>query len=128
MAYQLLLVDDSVTMHKAVQITFAYEGFNVVASASGPEALARAREAKFDVALVDMHMPGTDGYAVCQALKGEANLASTPVLLLGNNSEPIDEARAQSVGAAGHLSKPFETQALIDRVKTLVGAPVSAGV
>ena len=127
MAYQLLLVDDSVTMHKAVQITFACEDIHVTAVSTLQEALAKAREAKPDVALIDVHLAGTDGYSVCQALKADPATAAAPILLLGNNAEPIDEARVQAAGAAGHILKPFETQALIDRVKALLGCRTKAG-
>jgi len=96
MAYQLLLVDDSVTMHKAVQITFAYEGFNVVTSASAAEALAKAKEGKFDVALVDVHLPGTDGYAVYLLYKDPAAATS--------QERPAAEKRLAGALAAAKLS------------------------
>ena len=121
MAHQLLVADDSVTMQKVVQIAFACEEFAVTTASNGQEALAKAKQIKPAVALIDVGMPGVDGYAVCQALKGDPETANARVMLLASQAVPFDEARATASGADGHVMKPFETQALIDRVKTLLG-------
>src|SRR5688572_21196091 len=126
MTYQLLLADDSATMQKVVQITFDREDFKVTAVSNGEEALRAARELKPHVMLVDVRMPGLDGYQVCDTLKKDPSTAGIQICLLGGTIEPFDEARAKASGADGHVIKPFETQVLIDRVKTLVGAPVTA--
>ncbi|MBC7793545.1 MAG: response regulator, partial [Clostridia bacterium] len=128
MAYQLLVADDSATMQRVVQTTFANEDFQVTAVDNGQAAVATAKSLRPQLALVDVGMPGMDGYAVCQALKSDAETALIPVVLLGSNFQPIDEARAQSVGAVAHVMKPFETQALIDRVKTLLGQATSPAI
>ncbi|HSI05185.1 MAG: PleD family two-component system response regulator [Myxococcota bacterium] len=128
MPYQLLLADDSATMHRVVQIVFANEDFQVTAVDNGQAAVATAKSLKPQLALVDVGMPGMDGYAVCQAIKADADTSGIPVVLLASNFQPIDEARAQSVGATAHVMKPFESQALLDRVKTILGAPVQAAI
>ena len=125
MAYQLLFADDSATMHRVLQITFAKEDFQITGVTSGQAALAKAKELRPDVAVIDISMPGMDGYTVCQSLKADPDTAQIPVLLLAGSQEPFDEGRAQASGASSHVVKPFETQVLIDRVKTLVGAPVT---
>ena len=116
----LLLADDSVTIQKVVGITFANEDVDLVTVDNGDDALVRAREVQPDVVLADVSMPGLNGYALCAELKRDPALQRIPVLLLTGTFEPFDETRAIEVGADAHISKPFEAQALVDSVRTLL--------
>lgn len=118
----ILLADDSVTIQKVVGISFASEDIEVIAVDNGDDAIARAREMRPDVVLADVVMPGKNGYEVCEALKSDPALAAIPVLLLSGTFEAFDEERAQRAGAAGHIAKPFEAQALVDQVRRLFDA------
>ncbi|MCA9666086.1 MAG: response regulator, partial [Myxococcales bacterium] len=119
MPKKILLAEDSVTMQKVVQMTFSAEDYSVTAVSTVDEALARAKEVQPDIVIADLSMSGKNGYDLCQALKNGGNV---PVLLLHGSAAPIDAGKAQSVGADGDLAKPFETQALIDKVSELTSA------
>jgi CheY-like chemotaxis protein len=116
----LLLADDSVTIQKVVGITFANEDVELVTVDNGDEALSRAREIRPDLVLADVAMPGLSGYELCRSMRQDPELAPIPVLLLTGTFETFDEQRAAEVGASGHIAKPFEAQALIDRVHALL--------
>ena len=116
----LLLADDSVTIQKVVGISFANEDVVLVTVDNGDDAVLRARETRPDLVLADVAMPGKDGYEVCEAIKADPQLRHVPVLLLSGTFESFDEARARHVGADGHITKPFEAQALVDRVNELL--------
>jgi CheY-like chemotaxis protein len=116
----LLLADDSVTIQKVVGITFANEDVELVTVDNGDVALARAREIKPDLVLADVAMPGMSGYELCQALKQDSELSHIPVVLLTGTFETFDAQRASDVGSDGHITKPFEAQALIDCVNSLL--------
>jgi CheY-like chemotaxis protein len=116
----LLLADDSVTIQKVVGISFANEDVVLLTVDNGDDAVVRAREATPDLVLADIAMPGKDGYQVCEAIKSDPALRHVPVLLLSGTFESFDEARARAVGADGHITKPFEAQALVDRVNDLL--------
>jgi CheY-like chemotaxis protein len=116
----LLLADDSVTIQKVVGISFANEDVVLLTVDNGEDAIARAREARPDLVLADILMPGKDGYEVCEAIKSDPELRHVPVLLLSGTFENFDEERAQRVGADGHITKPFEAQALVDQVNELL--------
>ncbi len=116
----LLLADDSVTIQKVVGIIFATEDYRIVAVENGDDALRRAREARPDIVLADAVMPRMNGYELCQAIKADPQLADVPVLLLAGTFEPFDEARARAARADGHIAKPFESHALLTRVRELV--------
>ena len=123
----LLLADDSVTIQKVVGISFANEDIVLLTVDNGDDAVQRAGEARPDIVLADVVMPGRSGYEVCEAIKADPNLAGTPVLLLTGTFEAFDEERAQRAGADGHITKPFEAQALVDQVNALLarGATVA---
>ncbi|HTN54448.1 MAG TPA: response regulator [Anaeromyxobacter sp.] len=120
MPKNLLLADDSITIQKVVGITFANEDYKVTSVDNGEDAVAKARELRPDVILADVVMPKRNGYEVCEAVKADASLRHIPVLLLAGTFEAFDEARARAARADGHLAKPFESQALINKVKELV--------
>jgi CheY-like chemotaxis protein len=122
MPKNLLLADDSVTVQKMVAIVFAGEDFKITAVGNGEDAVARARELKPDVILADVVMPRKNGYEVCEAIKADPELQRIPVLLLAGTFEAFDAARARAARADRHIEKPFESQALLDKVKELVSS------
>jgi CheY-like chemotaxis protein len=119
----LLVADDSLTIRKVIGMVLALEDFQITAVDNGIDAIARAREMRPDLVIADVLMPGRSGYEVCETLKADPATASTPVLLLAGNFEPFDEARARAARADAHITKPFESQAFLDRVRNLLGLP-----
>jgi CheY-like chemotaxis protein len=118
---KLLLADDSVTIQKVIDLTFADEGVTVVAFGNGREAIDRIEEIAPDVVLADVFMPEMNGYEVCKYIKENEKLKHIPVMLLVGSFEPFDEAEARRVGADDILTKPFQSiRRLIDRVGSLV--------
>ena len=117
---KLLLADDSVTIQRVIELTFADEDVQVLAVGDGQQAIDRVRAEKPDIVLADVGMPERDGYEVAAFIKNDPNLAHIPVLLLTGAFEPIDEARARAVGCDGVLVKPFEPQMVISRVRDLL--------
>lgn len=122
MSKRLLLADDSITIQKVIQITFAHEDYELTITDNGDSAFARAKELLPDLVLADVYMPGKNGYELCAAIKQEPALQHIPVLLLAGSFEPFDEGKARSAGAESWIEKPFESQALIDRVAALLNA------
>lgn len=122
----LLLADDSVTIQKVVGLSFANEDVTLVTVSNGDDALSRAREVRPDLVLADVVMPGRNGYEVCEAIKGDPALRHIPVLLLTGTFEAFDQERARRAGADGHVTKPFEAQALVQQVKDLMERPVAS--
>ncbi len=126
MPKSLLLADDSITIQKVVQITFASEDFQITSVDNGDAALEKIKLQRPHIVLADVVMPGKNGYDLCQLIKNDASLKGVPVILLAGTFEPFDPERAKAVGADDYIVKPFETQALIDKVKRLVGVEAGA--
>jgi CheY-like chemotaxis protein len=117
---KLLLADDSVTIQKVIELTFADEDIEVIAVSNGSQAISLAPVERPDIVLADVGMPERDGYEVAAFIKRTPGLSHVPVLLLTGAFEPIDEGRAQAAGCDGVLVKPFEPQMVINRVKDLI--------
>ena len=127
MSKKLLLADDSITIQKVIQITFAHEDYELTITDNGDAALAKAQEIKPDLIMSDVYMPGKNGYELTTAIKQDPALQHVPVLLLAGSFEPFDEDKARSCKADAWIEKPFESQNLIDKVAELLCAsPESA--
>ncbi len=116
----LLLADDSLTIRRVIELTFADEDISVVTASDGREAIQKIRTTPPDIILADIGMPEHDGYEVAAFVKKSAHLAHIPVLLLAGAFEPVDHVRARNVGCDGVLVKPFEPQLVIARVRELL--------
>lgn len=125
MSKKILLADDSITIQKVIGITFANEDYELTVVDNGADAVAKAGEISPDLVLADVIMPEKDGYEVCKEIKAIPALAGVPVILLTGTFESFDEAKSQEVGADDFITKPFESQTLIDKVKEQL-AKVSA--
>src|SRR5689334_6969360 len=122
MANRILLADDSITIQKVVNLTFADEGIEVVAVSNGDQAERRLSEVQPDLVLADIFMPGKNGYELCEAIKESGQFHHIPVVLLVGAFEPFDQAEARRVKADAHLTKPFESRTLVDTVRRLISA------
>lgn len=118
---KLLLADDSVTVQKVVQLTFAEEGIDVSIAGDGDSAMLNFAEFRPDIVLADVNMPGLSGYEVCERIKRDND--NIPVVLLVGSFEPFDEEEAKRVGADGSMTKPFQSiRQLIDTVSKLLSS------
>ncbi len=128
MPKSLLVADDSLTIRKVIGMILATEDFQIVSVDNGLEAISKAREMRPDLVLADVTMPGKSGYEVCEAIKADPSMQAVPVLLLAGTFEPFDEKRARAVKADDYIVKPFESNAFLEKVRALTGAPRQAEV
>ena len=120
MAARILVADDSVTIQKVVELTFSKEDFVLVQARSGEEAIRKAKEQRPDLVLLDFVMPDKNGYEVCAALRAEPMLRAVPIILLTGTFEAFDKDKGIQAGANDFVTKPFESQVLISKVKQLL--------
>lgn len=117
----LLLADDSPTIQKVINLTFADEGIDVISVGDGNAAIQQLRELTPDLVMADVHMPGLNGYQICERIRQNAELSKVPVILLVGSFEPFDEEEAKRVGADDFLMKPFQSiRQLVSRVAALL--------
>ncbi len=128
--YKLLLADDSVTIQKVVNLTFADEGIEVTAVGDGDLALQSIADSTPDIVLADVHMPGVDGYRICESIRANEVTKDVPVILLVGSFEPFDEGESNRVGANAYLTKPFHSiRELVTTVTELLNSrePIETG-
>src|SRR5918998_2722106 len=119
---KMLLADDSITIQKVVDLTFADEGMQVTTVSNGEQAIQKLEEIAPDIVLADVFMPGRNGYEVCEYIKRDERFRHIPVMLLVGSFEPFDEAEARRVGADDYLTKPFQSiRQLVNKVTSLLG-------
>lgn len=126
MPKKILLADDSITIQKVIQITFATEDYELTVVSEGDSAIRKARELRPDLIMADVAMPGKNGYEVCEAVKNDPIIKNTPVMLLAGTFEPLDKDEAAKVKADDSIVKPFESQELIDKVRDLLAKAAPA--
>ena len=117
---KLLLADDSITVQRIVELTFAGQGVQVVTVGDGQQAIARIPQELPDIVIADIGMAKASGYEVAAFMKGQPQLAHIPVLLMAGAFDPVDQQRAEQVGADGIIVKPFEPYHVVSRVRELL--------
>ena len=118
---KLLLADDSVTIQKVVNLTFADEGIEVISVGDGDSAMTKILETSPDLVMLDVNMPGLSGYEICENLRQSEQFKRLPVILLVGSFEPFDEDESRRVGANDYLTKPFQSiRQLVNTVTNLL--------
>lgn len=114
---RVLVVDDQPDIRLMCRVNLALEGYDVLEAADGETGLRLVREQRPDLVLLDVMMPGLDGWQVLDTLKSEPRTAGIPVVLLTARVQREDEIRGWSSGASDYLSKPFNPSNLSEVVR-----------
>jgi len=117
MAEKILVVEDELSLQETLAYNLKRQGYEVETTGNGLEALEIARRDHPDLLLLDIMLPGMDGFEVCRVLRQEMN---TPVLMLTARDDEIDRVVGLEVGADDYLTKPFSMRELMARVKALL--------
>lgn len=120
MPKRILLADDSITIQKVVELTFSDGDYEIVTASNGARALQKLAESRPDIILSDIIMPEKNGYEVCEFVKSHPDYRDIPVILLTGTFEPFDPDRAEKAGCDAVVTKPFESQSLINKVEELI--------
>src|SRR5581483_10495830 len=120
MTARVLVVDDIVANIKLLEARLTAEYFEVVTAMNGPEALEICARGQCDIVLLDIMMPGMDGFEVCRRIKANPRTSHIPVIIVTALDQPVDRVKGLEAGADDFLTKPVNDIALITRVKSLV--------
>lgn len=116
--YSILIVEDEDSIRKFIKINLEREGFNVVEAATGEEGLEKARMGEIDIVVLDIMLPGIDGYEVCKILRRE--FPTIGIIMLTAKSQDIDKITGLEYGTDDYMVKPFNPMELVLRVKSLI--------
>jgi two-component system phosphate regulon response regulator PhoB len=117
----ILIVEDDLTIRTLLDLALRGAGYRrVFTAARGDEGLAEARLRKPDLVLLDLMLPGLDGWSVCRAVRADASLAGTRILMLTARDDPADIVKGLDCGADDYVVKPFDRPVLLARVRALL--------
>ncbi len=120
MVKKIIVVDDAENIRYLVKTTLELQGYNVTGVSSGEDALKNMKNDKPDLIVLDIMMPGMDGWEVCRKMKEELNI-DVPVLMLTARADDASKTLSENVyKVKGYLTKPFLRQELVDAVKKIV--------
>ena len=120
MTARVLVVDDILSNVKLLEAKLTAEYFEVVTAFNGVDALAKIEERDPDIVLLDVMMPGMDGFEVCRRIKANPKVAHIPVVMVTALDQPSDRVAGLEAGADDFLTKPVDDAALFARVRSLV--------
>lgn len=127
MAEQILIVEDSATQAAALAALLEEHGFETAIARNGEQALARIGNEKFSLVLTDVLMPGISGYDVCRRIKTDLGRSDLPVVLLTSLGDPLDILRGLECGADNYVTKPYDAERLLARVKSAIARGSTVG-
>jgi CheY-like chemotaxis protein len=117
---KVLVADDKATSRELIRTVLESRGYTVSEAADGLEAVRPARESAPDLIILDLHMPGLDGFGVLQELRRDEKFATTPIMALTASAMQGDRARALAAGFDSYVSKPIPLPALREEVERLL--------
>ena len=123
---KVMVIDDSNTIRRSAEIFLGQAGCQVLLAEDGFDALAKIADHNPDVVFVDIMMPRLDGYQTCALIKKNAELASTPVIMLSSRDGLFDRARGRMAGSDEYLTKPFTKDSLLKTVASHTAARPAA--
>lgn len=123
----VLLVEDDKKITLAIGIRLKSMGYEVASAADAVSAVAQARKCKPDVVLLDINLPGGDGFLVAERLQSLMQTSATPIIFITANKQEGLKKRAMEMGAVAFLEKPFDATQLADAIEMSLYAPSSFG-
>ena len=120
MSQQILIVEDEADIRELLRFNLEREGFSVLEAADGNEGLKLARQNMPDLMLLDVMLPGFDGFEVCRRLGAQSETANIPVLMLTARGEEMDRVVGLSLGADDYVVKPFSVRELMLRIRAVL--------
>ena len=114
---KILIVDDEKLLVKGIKFNLEQEGYQVITSFDGEEAIRLAHDESIDLILLDLMLPKVDGFTVCRTIRGFSNV---PIIMLTAKGEDIDKILGLEYGADDYITKPFNIREVTARIKAIL--------
>jgi len=118
---KILIVDDEVDLVETIRFPLEMEGYTVLVSYNGEDALNQARRESPHLILLDLMLPKLDGYKVCRLLKFDEKFKHIPILMLTAKTQQKDKSMGMETGADEYITKPFDMEELMKKVRSYLG-------
>src|SRR4030042_1748400 len=120
MEKKILVIEDDPATSRLVDYSLRHEGYQVIAASNGLEGLRKARSESPDMVILDVMLPGMDGFEICHRLRSEPATAQLPILMFSAKAQEIDKDTGIKVGADDSLTKPSPPAEIVSRVEKLL--------
>jgi DNA-binding response OmpR family regulator len=117
---KVLIIEDDPSFLRAVSHIIEKEGYSVITASNGMTGLRMATESKPDLLILDVMLPGLDGFEICNRLRNEAQTAKLPIIMLSAKGQETDKTTGLKVGANEYLTKPIDRALLLEKVTSLL--------
>ena len=121
MGKTILIVDDEPNIVVSLEFLLAREGYAVAVAGDGEQAMLKARELRPDLVLLDIMLPLKNGFAVCQEIRADPQLAAVKILMLSAKGRDTEVQKGLALGADAYMTKPFATKDLVAKLRELLG-------
>jgi len=121
-AKRILIIEDDPSVLRAISYMLGKEGYDVLTALNGLAGLRKAKEENPDLLILDVMLPGIDGFEVCHRLRAESQTAQLPILMLSAKGQEADRSTGFEVGANEYLTKPVERSVLLSKIEALLAA------
>ena len=121
-AEKILIVEDDPSVLRATSYILEKEGYEVLTAVDGLEGLKMAKDDNPDLLILDVMLPGIDGFEICHSLRAESQTANLPILMFSAKGQESDKATGLKVGADEYLTKPVERTVLLSKVEALLAS------
>ena len=119
MAHHILIVEDNQVDRTRLEKLLGGAGYGISTAENGEQAIASVKRSKPDAILMDVNMPGMDGFAATRALRGDADTKDIPVVLVTAKDQKADKAWGQMLGAKGYITKPYSDEQILTQIRAL---------
>ncbi len=120
MAKKILLVEDEKDLSKTIVFRLEANGYTAITSYDGQDGLEKAKKEKPDLIILDLMLPKMDGYKVCALLKMDARYSKIPIIIFTARAQDEDIKMGKEAGADAYITKPFEPEVLLAKIKELL--------
>lgn len=117
---KILIVDDEEHIRELLKFNLENNGYKTISADNGLDALKIAKSEKLGLVLLDLMLPGMDGYDVCKEIRKDINISSTPIIMITAKGDEFDKVLGLELGADDYLTKPFSIREMLARVKAVL--------
>jgi DNA-binding response OmpR family regulator len=120
MSKKILVIEDDPSSLRLIKYTLQQEGYQVLIAPNGLEGLRKAKNEEPDLIILDVLLPGIDGYEICHRLRAESQTAQLPILMVSGKARDIDKATGLKMGADDYITKPWHRPELLTKIAVML--------
>jgi len=120
MGKKILVIEDDPSTLRLIKYTLQQEGYQVLIASNGLDGMRKAQSGEIDLIILDVLLPGIDGFEICHRLRGDPQTAQLPILMISGKAREIDKATGLKMGADDYITKPWHRPELLAKIAAML--------